>query len=182
MQQNITDILHIIKEDGGDVSQRDLAQKSGFSLGNVNNLLKKCVQKGLVEIKELSTRKVKYLLTPRGMKVVTQKTLNYVQESYNIISNLEELMQELTEEVYPHKEICILKKENQKYQEVWTLVRSNLNNLNQNYRIYNTAAEIKGHEIDESVVFYWNPELEEDLYNLNIESVNIIHQLRIGKN
>ena len=182
MNQNITDILHIIKEDGADISQRELAKKAGFSVGNVNNLLKKCVHKGLVEIKELSSRKIKYLLTPKGMKVVTQKTLNYVQESYQIISNLKELMQELIEEKYPDKEIFILKKENQKYQEVWELVRSNLNSMNKNYRIYNYATEILGNEIEESVVFYWNPELEDDLKKLNIDNVNIIHRLRIGNN
>ena len=182
MNQNITDILHIIKEDGADISQRQLADKAGFSLGNVNNLLKKCVHKGLVEVKELSPRKIKYLLTPKGMKVITQKTLNYVQESYQIISNLKDLMQELIEEKYPDQKIFILKNDNKKYQEVWELVRSNLNNMNKNYRIYNSVAEIRGNENQESVVFFWEPELEEDLNKMDIDCINIISELRISKN
>ena len=183
IEQNITDILHIIKENGADLSQRELANKSGFSLGNVNKLLKKCAKKGLVEIKDINTRKVKYLLTPKGMKIITNKTLNYIQESYKILIQLKNLMHKLIEEEFPDKEIYILRKNSKKFQEVWELVRSNLNRMDKNYRIYNSITELNAHITkNEAVIFYWDPELEDDLNELEIDCVNIIHRLRIGNN
>ena len=183
MKQKMTDILHIINEYGSNLSQREIAKKAGFSLGNVNYLLKKCTKKGLLKVKKLSPRKVKYLLTPNGMKVVTKKTLNFVQKSYQIITNLKRLMIKLTEEEFPEKEICILKDENKDFQGVWELIRNNLNTLNKNYRVYNTIEEIQRNESNgDTVIFYWNPELDDDLDEIGIDSVNIVKCLKIGRN
>jgi len=177
----MVDILHIIKEDVN-ITQRDLSKKTGFALGTVNQLIKKCAKKGLLEINKISSRKIKYLLTASGMKVVTKKTLSYVQRSYQIILEMKELIQNLTERIYPDKKICILLKENDEYQEIWNLVRENLNSMGKNYMVYKSITELNKNIVSgDCVIFYWNPDLESDLNNLDVCSVNIIERLKILK-
>jgi len=70
-----------------DASQRELAEKNRLSLGMTNALLKRFASKGWIMIKRLSARKVCYALTPEGMKVVAQRTRNYMQRTFALMDN-----------------------------------------------------------------------------------------------
>ena len=50
-------------EKNPDVTQRDLSEKTGLSLGMVNLLLKKFVKKGFVKLEKLNSRSFRYILT-----------------------------------------------------------------------------------------------------------------------
>jgi len=55
--------------------------------------------------------------------------------------------------------------------------------IEKNYRVDNTIDEIQQNESNEdTVIFYWNPELNDDLDELDIDSVNIVKCLKIGSN
>ncbi len=50
------------------LTQRDLSREVGIALGLVNHLLKKMVKKGWVKIKNIDSKKIRYLITPEGAR------------------------------------------------------------------------------------------------------------------
>ena len=83
LQDEITYKLLKIIEDEPRLSQRDIAQKMGISLGKVNYCLKALVDKGLIKIQNFCMNKKKntylYLLTPQGIEEKTQVTYRFLQ-------------------------------------------------------------------------------------------------------
>ena len=65
------DLMHYIQEDG-EVSQRQIAKKTGFSIGKVNYCLKALLDLGFVKMQNFSKSNKKmnyvYILTPKGIK------------------------------------------------------------------------------------------------------------------
>lgn len=77
------------------VSQRELAEKSGVSLGNVNLLLKKMVKEGLVKMESIPANRVLYMLTPKGMAEKADKTYRYIRAHYHYIESLKKRIKEV---------------------------------------------------------------------------------------
>jgi DNA-binding MarR family transcriptional regulator len=94
MDEKITDVLTILDREDSP-SQREIAKQTGFSVGLVNTLIKKCAKKGLVKIERLNSRNIKYILTPEGIKEKTQKTIDYIKRSYQAIQQLQNRVTEL---------------------------------------------------------------------------------------
>ena len=65
------------------VTQRELAEELGFSLGKLNYCLKALKNKGLVKVKNFGKNPNKlnyiYVLTPRGITEKTKLTLNFMK-------------------------------------------------------------------------------------------------------
>jgi DNA-binding MarR family transcriptional regulator len=55
-------------ENNGHLTQRDLSKEVGIALGLVNHLLKKMVTKGWIKIKNIDSKKIRYLITPEGAR------------------------------------------------------------------------------------------------------------------
>ena len=55
-------------ENNGHLTQRDLSKEVGIALGLVNHLLKKMVKKGWITIKNIDSKKIRYLITPEGAR------------------------------------------------------------------------------------------------------------------
>jgi EPS-associated MarR family transcriptional regulator len=74
-------LLRLI-EKSPQVSQCEIAKKSGLSLGKVNYCLKLLGEKGLIKIKRLpkSEHKIKYiyLLTPEGIKTKSLMAISFL--------------------------------------------------------------------------------------------------------
>ena len=82
LNQDHLDILRNI-EKSSKVTQRELAVKSGLSLGKLNYCLKELKKKGLVKIRNFQgqTNQIKYLqyvLTPKGLAERTNLTLEFM--------------------------------------------------------------------------------------------------------
>ena len=64
-------------------SQRELAKELGFSLGKLNYCLKALQDKGLIKIQNFkkNPKKINYLyiLTPKGISLKTQLTINFMK-------------------------------------------------------------------------------------------------------
>lgn len=77
-------------------SQRDLANKLGFSLGKFNYCLKSLKDKGLVKIKNFRKNPNKsgyvYILTRKGLTEKTKLTLNFMKRK---IKEYDELKAEI---------------------------------------------------------------------------------------
>ena len=69
-------------------SQRQIAQQTGISLGQVNFLMKKFATKGLIKIEGQTQKSLQYHLTPKGMAEVAEKTLRYMKASYSVVREM----------------------------------------------------------------------------------------------
>lgn len=82
-------------------SQRDLAEKLGFSLGKLNYCLKALKEKGLVKIKNFKKKtnkinNIQYVLTPQGISERTKLTVNFMKRK---MKEYDELKKELKNNV-----------------------------------------------------------------------------------
>ena len=80
-------------------SQRELAEKLGFSLGKLNYCLKSLQKKGLVKLQNFQKQKNKikylqYVITPKGVSERTKLTVNFMKRK---MQEYDELKKELKE-------------------------------------------------------------------------------------
>ena len=98
--ENNQDNLNILRkiQSKSDITQRDLANELGFSLGKLNYCLKALKIKGLIKIKNFEKNKSKvnymYLLTPKGISAKTKLTINFMKKK---MTEYDELQKELGE-------------------------------------------------------------------------------------
>lgn len=95
-QEDHFELLRRIKKTP-ELSQRELAEKLGFSLGKLNYCLKSLKKKGLVKLKNFQkkTNKINYLryvITPKGISERTKLTINFMKKKMN---EYDELKKEL---------------------------------------------------------------------------------------
>ncbi|MBE0621241.1 MAG: MarR family EPS-associated transcriptional regulator [Burkholderiales bacterium] len=76
------ELLKLLQEQP-QMSQRDLAQAMGVSLGKANYCLNALMEKGLVKLERFRTnpdkRNYAYLLTPAGLKEKTRITMEFLR-------------------------------------------------------------------------------------------------------
>lgn len=70
-----------VLEEGGGVSQRELASRIGVALGFANKLLKRAVNKGLLKVSEAPARRYAYYLTPKGFAEKSRLVGEYLTSS-----------------------------------------------------------------------------------------------------
>ena len=77
-----------------EISQRELAQALGISLGKANYCLRALVQKGLLKVNNFRNNQNKaaylYLLTPHGIEEKTKVTLRFMQHKMQEYEALKE--------------------------------------------------------------------------------------------
>ena len=95
--QDHFDVLRRIQK-SPESSQRELAEKLGFSLGKLNYCIKALQVKGLVKIENFKKNPKKinyiYVLTPKGISQKTKLTLNFMKRK---MKEFDELKKELKE-------------------------------------------------------------------------------------
>ena len=83
MQDEITYKLLKLIESEPHMSQREIAQKMGVSLGKANYCLKALVDKGFIKLQNFYNNKKKsayiYILTPRGIEEKADVTYRFLQ-------------------------------------------------------------------------------------------------------
>ena len=81
-QDKITlDLLTMVEEDSN-LTQRSLAMELGIALGLTNTYLRRCVDKGLVKIKQVPRNRYTYYLTPNGFAEKARITAEYFKSSF----------------------------------------------------------------------------------------------------
>ena len=163
MNEKITDVLNILDKENNP-SQREIAKKTGFSLGLVNILIKKCAKKGLLKIEKLNSRNIKYILTPEGIKEKTKKTINYVQRSYRAIQKMQNKVAELAGE-YKNRTIYVLNSDND---EITELVQDTLKRLDIDYKLVDNVDQAQNKN---AVIFHWDMELNPSDYEQEIANI-----------
>jgi len=73
-------VLGIISESSA-LSQREVAQKAGVSVGLVNLMVKRLVQTGYLKVTNFNSRKAEYFLTPKGFSEITSRSYQYLAKT-----------------------------------------------------------------------------------------------------
>lgn len=81
-----------------DTTQSTLAARLGVAVGTVNWYLKRLVAKGYVKVKRAERRKLRYILTPEGIALRAQLTLNFVENSMALYRRVREQSRSLLAE------------------------------------------------------------------------------------
>ena len=87
------DLMHTIEKDGN-ASQREIARKTGLSIGKVNYIIKALIDIGFIKINNFNNSNKKldyaYILTPKGMAEKTKITKNFIikkKEEYDKLNS-----------------------------------------------------------------------------------------------
>jgi DNA-binding MarR family transcriptional regulator len=65
-------------------SQRNLANELGVAVGLVNAYLKRCINKGLLKVKQAPAGRYAYYLTPHGFTEKSRLTIEYLAHSFTL--------------------------------------------------------------------------------------------------
>ena len=65
-----------------EMSQREVAHRSGLSLGMVNLIVKRLVRTGHIKVSNLTHKKMVYILTPQGITERMLRSYHYFQRVY----------------------------------------------------------------------------------------------------
>ena len=68
-------------EENPDIIQADLATKLGIAVGSVNWYIKRLINKGYVKVTRMQRRRLRYLLTSKGITEKTRLTKEFMQMS-----------------------------------------------------------------------------------------------------
>lgn len=77
---------------GDSVTQRGLAKKHGLALGLTNFLIRRLVKKGFVKIVNLERKRLRYLVTPKGLAEKARLTYQYLDYSLALYRHMRTLM------------------------------------------------------------------------------------------
>lgn len=80
------EILHEVSK-SEHVNQRYLSKKLGMASGLVNLYIKRLAHKGYIKVSGMQRRRLKYLLTPRGISEKTRLTYEFALISYKYFKN-----------------------------------------------------------------------------------------------
>jgi EPS-associated MarR family transcriptional regulator len=90
-------------QDDPNISQRNLAEALGISLGKVNYCLKGLIETGLIKAQNFKNSKNKlayaYILTPAGIEEKAKVTMRFFQSRLKQYEELEREIEELRKEV-----------------------------------------------------------------------------------
>ena len=97
------EILTAISE-GRPLTQRDLAQRMGVALGLANLYLKRLAKKGYIKIIDFPRRpaarkRLRYLLTPKGLAEKSQLTYEHMAYSLNLYRRARQTLREALEQL-----------------------------------------------------------------------------------
>ncbi len=92
-------ILQSIHSNPHDINQRDLARAAGLSLGMTNSILKRLAGKGLLTIKRINNRNIRYAVSPAGIEAITRKSYHFFKRTIKNVAFYKETLEELVSEI-----------------------------------------------------------------------------------
>ena len=98
------EILEHIHENSENVHQRDLARIVGLSLGMTNAILKRLAQKGLLKIRKVNNRNIRYIVSPQGIEAIAHRSYRYLRRTIkNVVfyrRAIEQLLRRIRDDGY----------------------------------------------------------------------------------
>jgi DNA-binding MarR family transcriptional regulator len=102
------EILNHIEENP-DTTQADLATQLGVAVGSVNWYIKRLINKGYVKVAQMQRRRLRYLLTPKGVAEKARLTKEFMQMSLHWYRVTREASKQFLDEVKQagYDSVCI---------------------------------------------------------------------------
>lgn len=144
-----------------DITQRDLSEKTGLSLGMVNMLLKKFVKKGFVKLEKLNSRSFRYILTAERFKEKSKKTIEYIKRYYNKTLVIKQNAERIIQANGINRTYILFGKD----EEMREIIQGILRELRVDYITENDITKIDGSKI----ILYWDIEDKDKLNDFNSE-------------
>jgi DNA-binding MarR family transcriptional regulator len=82
-----------------DTTQADLATQLGVAVGSVNWYIKRLVNKGYIKVSQMERRRLRYLLTPTGIREKTRLTKEFMEASLLWYRKTRETSQQLLRQI-----------------------------------------------------------------------------------
>ena len=82
IQRELT-LLEQIEQDP-DITQASLATQLGVAVGTVNWHIKRLIEKGHVKVKRAERRKLRYIITPKGIALRAKLTVDFIEQSFHL--------------------------------------------------------------------------------------------------
>ena len=115
LQEDVYFRLMRILQENSDLTQRELAEKLGISVGGLNYCLKALMQKGLVKMNNFVHSKNKfgyvYVITPRGMTERTAIAHRFLQRKMDEYEALKAEIKSLQSEFDINEQVTVCKGE-----------------------------------------------------------------------
>lgn len=175
MEKELEVLTHI--QENENITQREIAERTGLSLGAVNLLLKKMIKTGLIKIERLNARTLRYILTPEGMKEKTAKTYHYIVRTYETITRIQAVAKVILEKQKNKgiKKIYLYGTQDEVYNVLRMTMSDVLRNLDMEYEFMDRIDGIMGQK--DFILLIWNEENEEIVKTKGIPFVNILNIL-----
>ena len=93
-------VIDRIGNNGSELTQCQIAQHAGLSLGLTNLILKKLTRKGYIKITHLTPKKMHYILTRKGMIEKAEKSYRYVCRTVREMRRIEGVVSEVLKAEY----------------------------------------------------------------------------------
>ncbi len=92
---NDADLAHELKilehiETNPDTTQSDMATQLGVAVGTANWYVKRLLSKGYIKVTQLRRRRLRYLITPKGIAEKSRLTVEYMRVSLQLYRNIRE--------------------------------------------------------------------------------------------
>jgi predicted transcriptional regulator len=81
------------------VTQANLSDRLGIAVGSVNWYIKRLITRGWVKVSHLDRTRLKYDLTPEGVKVFTQRAMSYARNSLKVYGQFRDKAKTLVTEL-----------------------------------------------------------------------------------
>lgn len=92
-------VLEHLSEEPQQISQREIARSTGFSVGLINAVIQKLIRTGYVKTSRLNRRSIGYLLTPRGLGEKIHKSYHYVLKAIQSYQGIRDTVFQLIEKL-----------------------------------------------------------------------------------
>ncbi len=125
------------------VTQRSLSEELGIALGLTNSYLKKCIDKGLIKIKQVPANRYSYYLTPIGFSEKTRLTAKYFKTSFNFYRKAKAECSELLNYCFIRGQRKIILSDYSEFAEIASIVA-----LNSNIEILGVVGEVSDNTIN----------------------------------
>lgn len=79
------------------IKQRELAEKSGFSLGITNAILKRLIEKGFLTVQKVNSRNLHYVVTSIGIDEILRRSYKYFKRTVKNVVFYRNFIEEIVE-------------------------------------------------------------------------------------
>ncbi len=167
-----------------DVTQRDLSEKTGMSLGAVNLLIKRMTEKGLIKVVHLQPYSIKYFLTPSGIANKIERTYQYIARTYREIKTFQMSIINILNTVITedNRDAIFFIGEDDEFQSLITDILKKEFFIKDQQIFKNTDKLIKHIEkLKKPKIITWNSNCEGMLKTHSIECINIMKDLTLKR-